>query len=463
MSDGRRFLLAWDLRDRLVVVVGAGSVAAAKVETLRSSGARLVVVGPDTAPRIDELAAQAAIELHMRRVRRRDVRGAALVVAATDDRDCNRRVRRWAHRAGAIVNVVDDPELCDVIVPATVRRGAATIAISTDGATPATARFLREQIERAIPPGVADLVEHAAAARHELRHSGTYRYDYTAWRERLLEPGLDAVRAGRTSALAELRRRFVGGFAAATPIRGGSVSLVGAGPGGADLITVRGAAALASAGVVVYDRLVDPALLDLAPVAAVRIPVGKAKGGGTDQATINALLVEHAARGEHVVRLKGGDPFLFGRGSEEVVAVTATGIPCDVIPGVTSALGAPALAGIAVTERGAAASVTVLTGHRVAEHDHDWDALARSGSTLVVLMAATTASSIAGRLLEAGRPDHEPVAMIHRAGMTDQVTSTTDLATLATEGCPFPSPTVLVIGEVASRAPAVPRSVMLHA
>jgi siroheme synthase len=198
--------------------------------------------------------------------------------------------------------------------------------------------------------------------------------------------------------------------------------------------------------VVVYDRLVDPALLDLAPVAAVRIPVGKAKGGGTDQATINALLVEHAARGEHVVRLKGGDPFLFGRGSEEVVAVTATGIPCDVIPGVTSALGAPALAGIAV-----------------AEHDHDWDALARSGSTLVVLMAATTASSIAGRLLEAGRPDHEPVAMIHRAGMTDQVTSTTDLATLATEGCPFPSPTVLVIGEVASRAPAVPRSVMLHA
>lgn len=181
----------------------------------------------------------------------------------------------------------------------------------------------------------------------------------------------------------------------------GRVTLVGAGPGGADLITLRGARALATADVVVYDRLADPELLDLAPHAARRIEVGKAKGWGISQDDINEILVHEARAGAHVVRLKGGDPFVFGRGSEECDALATAGIQCEVVPGVSSALAAPALFGVPLTHRGESASFTVLSGHRVADADHDWSALARSGSTVVVLMAASTAGDVAARLIAA--------------------------------------------------------------
>jgi uroporphyrin-III C-methyltransferase len=444
-----RYLLAWDLSGQHVLVVGAGTVGEAKVETLRTTGARIVVVGPAATSRLRELHRDGTIELRERRVRLTDVLGARLVVAATDDSRCNQRVRRWAHVVRAVVNVVDDPALCDVTVPASLRRGPATIAISTDGASPATARFLREEIERAVPPTVSDLVEHAAAARRSLRDDRRYRYDYPAWRQRLLEPGLDAVRAGRLSSLRELRHRFEHDFAAPTPIRPGKVTLVGAGPGGTDLITIRGARALAGADVVVYDRLADASLLDLAPSTAERIPVGKHKGCGVPQDQINDILVAKASAGLDVVRLKGGDPFIFGRGSEECAAVTAAGLNCDVVPGVSSALAAPALLGVPLTERGVSASFTVLSGHRIADADHDWDALARSSATLVVLMGASNANLIARSLIDHGRPPTEPVAIVHAAGTSSQRSTFRTLDELATDGCPFPAPCVIVIGPVA--------------
>ncbi len=239
--------------------------------------------------------------------------------------------------------------------------------------------------------------------------------------------------------------------------QGGRVTLVGAGPGGADLITVRGARALAEADVVVFDRLADPELLDLAPRTAERICVGKSKGEGVDQESINALLVERAARGCHVVRLKGGDPFVFGRGSEERDAVESAGLRCEVVPGLSSALAAPALAGIPLTHRGVSASFTVLTGHRITESDHDWSALARSGSTLVVLMGASTGADVARCLLAEGRRPDEPVAAVHRAGTPDVATATLTLDQLAIDGCPFVSPTVIVIGLVAAFAAAPDR------
>ena len=232
----------------------------------------------------------------------------------------------------------------------------------------------------------------------------------------------------------------------------GSVTLVGAGPGGADLITVRGATALARADVVVHDRLADPALLDLAPPWAERVPVGKAKGSGTAQDVINEVLVDRARRGAQVVRLKGGDPFVFGRGGEEHDAVVAAGIGCTVVPGLSSALAAPGLAGIPLTERGGAASFTVLSGHRVADADHDWGALARSASTLVVLMGASTARDVAARLLDGGCPTGEPVAVVHAAGTPAMRVGRLDLGGLAADGCPFPAPCVIVVGDVARHA-----------
>ena len=230
------------------------------------------------------------------------------------------------------------------------------------------------------------------------------------------------------------------------------VHLVGAGPGGADLITVRGARALGEAEVIVVDRLVDPALLAYASPTAEVVDVGKCKGAGPPQDEINAILVSRASAGKRVVRLKGGDPFVFGRGAEEIDALAAAGLPYEVVPGLTSALAAPALAGISVTERGVAAAVTVVSGHRITGESVDWPALASASDTLVVLMGATTAAEIATRLLAGGAPTDLPAAVCHRAGTPDAATTVTSLAQLARDGSPHPSPSVLVIGAVAARA-----------
>lgn len=236
---------------------------------------------------------------------------------------------------------------------------------------------------------------------------------------------------------------------------GGRVTLVGAGPGGADLITVRGAVALGRADVVVYDRLADPDLLDLAPADAERIAVGKRKGAGACQDAINALLVDRARRGRHVVRLKGGDPFVFGRGSEEVDHCRAAGIPVEVVPGLTSAIAAPALAGIPVTERGQAAAVMILSGHRIPHAADDWPAIPDRDTTLVVLMAASNSAAVARRLLGQGRAADEPVAVVHRAGLPGASTAATTLGGLADGAVSVASPSVLVIGGVAERASRV--------
>ncbi|MEL7209435.1 MAG: uroporphyrinogen-III C-methyltransferase, partial [Actinomycetota bacterium] len=390
-------VLAWRLAGRKVVVVGGGAIGTAKVELLLATGARILVVDPTPSDRVRELAARSELRLRTRRARPWDLIGARLLVAATGCAATNRRLRRWAHACGAVVNAVDDQDNCDVTVPAVIRRGPATIAITTDGATPAGARFLREEltavVDERLPTGMGELLHEAAEARRHLRENGRYRYDYHRWRERFFEPGLDRLHSDtepvrQRADLRGLAARFVAEFAG-PPIdpQPGRVVLVGAGPGGADLITVRGARALATADVVVYDRLADPDLLALAPPAAERIPVGKGKGFGTTQTAINALIVERAVAGATVVRLKGGDPFVFGRGKEEVDAVVAAGIAVEVVPGVSSALAAPALAGIPLTDRRCSASFTVLTGHR-AGLENDPTLVAAMSTTIVSLPAA---------------------------------------------------------------------------
>lgn len=457
--QARPYLLAWRLEGRRVVVIGGGNIGTAKVETLLGTGADIVVIDPTPSDRVRELAGQHRVRLRVRTARPTDVVRAALVVAATGDSRVNGRVRRWAKPFGAVVNAVDDKENCDVTVPAVVNRGPASIAITTGGATPAGARFLREVltgvIETAVPDEMTDVLEGAAHSRAELRRRGVYRYDYAAWRQLYFEPALTAVRTRRVSAIPELRRRFEAEFeSAVTPLRLGKVTLVGAGPGGADLITVRGAEALRRADVVVYDRLADPALVDLAPVAAERIGVGKGKGFGPSQEEIIDVMVQRALAGNHVVRLKGGDPFVFGRGREEIDALADAGVEVTVVPGVSSALGAPALAGISLTDRRLASSFTVLTGHRCGPSDHDWKSFAASGSTLVVLMAATTAREVARRLLDQDRKASEPVAFVHAAGTDAEQVAYRDLATTAHSGCPFGSPSVMVIGAVAANPAA---------
>jgi siroheme synthase-like protein len=188
--------MSWRLAGATVVVVGGGAAAEGKVETLLGTGARLVVVSPRITTRLQELAGEERVEWRARRYRRGDLRGASLVFAATGDGRLDARLRRHAHRAGALINAVDDPANCDVTVPAVVRRGPVTVAVTTDGHSPAAARFLREALDALLPAELGDLVGLAAEARAELRRQGRYRYDYAAWRDGLLEPGRRAIAAG---------------------------------------------------------------------------------------------------------------------------------------------------------------------------------------------------------------------------------------------------------------------------
>ena len=230
-----------------------------------------------------------------------------------------------------------------------------------------------------------------------------------------------------------------------------TVSLVGAGPGDPGLLTVRGAEVLGRADVVVYDRLVHPSLLELAPPDAERIYVGKTPGRAEiEQADINALLVEHGRAGRAVVRLKGGDPFVFGRGGEEAEALVTSGVAFEVVPGITSAIGAPAYAGIPVTHRGASTHFTVVTGHEDPAKDSadvDWEALAKAGGTLVILMGAGRVGDIAARLVAGGRSPETPVAAVRNGTRADQGTVRATLATIAEAG--IRAPAAIVVGEVA--------------
>ena len=446
----RPYVMAWRLQAKKVVVVGAGEIGEAKIETLLPAEPRLIAIDPTPSARVRELADAKRLTLYKRRVCPLDLIGASLVVIATGDHEMNARIAGWAKKFRVTVNAVDDPSLCDVTVPAVVERGPATIAITTNGSTPAGARFLREQLTGFVGPEFGEVLEHAKVARKELRDSGAYRYDYAAWRDNYFSPAWHAAERGDTQAIDEVRRQFVDSFTDHVPGATGKVTLVGAGPGGADLIAVRGARALASADVILYDRLADPELLELAPRVAVRIPVGKGKGFGVAQSEIEDLLVSHASQGSHVVRLKGGDPFVFGRGCEEIDAAERHGIPVEVIPGLSSALVAPTMAGISVTDRRLSSGFTVISGHRATDESYDWSALASLELTLVVLMASGTADVVAQRLREAGLDGRTGVCFVHAAGRPDEQTATRSLDEVSLSGCPFGSPTVMIIGKVVS-------------
>ena len=444
----RPYVVAWRLAGKKVIVVGAGAIGTAKIETLLPAQPRLIAIDPTPTKRVEELASTGVVELHRRRVCPLDLIGASLVVIATGDHEANSRIAKWARRLRVTVNAVDDPGLCDVTIPAVVERGPATIAITTNGATPAGARYLRERIGEIVDPDFGLVLEHAKRARDELRRTGAYRYDYAAWKDRFFTPAWERSTGTEPIDVDGLRRDFVSGFADHLPGAPGRITLVGAGPGGPDLITVRGARALALADVVLYDRLSSPALLDLAPRAALRIPVGKGKGFGVAQSEIEQLLISHASTGSHVVRLKGGDPFVFGRGSEEVEAARAHGVAVEVIPGLSSALVAPACAGISVTDRRLSSGFTVISGHRASDESYDWASLAKLEMTLVVLMASGNADVVARQLFDAGVDRAVNVAFVHNAGHPTQETAVQSLQATTSHGCPFGSPSVMIVGDV---------------
>src|SRR5256886_322052 len=420
-----------DLRGRRAVVIGGGAVAEQKVHGLVGAGAHVTVVSTDVSPALGALGRRTAIEHRRGPYRRGDLKGAWLAIAATDDRGTNGAVWAEAEQLGVPLNAVDDLEHCSFIAPAVHREGDITVAVSTAGKSPALAVRLRQRIARLVGRAEARLCELLGELRPGLAERVPDTPARTALWYRIVDSDvIDFVRRGDVEGagrgIDELVSRLgpvprlKPGPDTSLPLRAvphrahssewehqtGVVYLVGAGPGDPGLITAKGLELLRSADVVVYDRLVSPALLAQAPVEAERIL------RGTDQQDVNALLIDRAREGLNVVRLKGGDPFVFGRGAEECEALRVAAVPYEVIPGVTSATAVPAAAGIPVTHRRVASAFAVVAGHECdGRSDLDWEALSRM-PTLVVLMGLAALPDVVARLRAQGAPADTPVAAI---------------------------------------------------
>jgi uroporphyrin-III C-methyltransferase/precorrin-2 dehydrogenase/sirohydrochlorin ferrochelatase len=443
-----------DLVRKKVVVVGGGKVATTKVRALVPCRPDpLVVVAPHVSTFIRRAAEAGQVEWRQRAYEPDDVQDATLAFGATDDRALNAQVAEDARRRGVAVLAVDDVPNCDFIAPALVRRGDVTVAISTGGRSPAMARRTRERLERALPGSWGHVLEVAAAARERLGATRSL-IDADRWQtaldgevERLADAG--ALEEAIELLLSKLERTlFEPGDSGA---EFGLVSLVGAGPGDPELLTLRAVRRLQAAEAIVHDRLVSTAVLEYAHPAAERFDVGKTPGGaGCTQSEINALLVKLGRAGKRVVRLKGGDPFVFGRGGEEALALARAGVTCEVVPGISAALAAPAAAGIPVTQRGLSGSVTIANGHDAQQHD--WSALARGRGTLVFLMAVEHLEEIVDNLLVHGRAADEPAAVVQWATTPHQRLVSAPLAgiAVATRAAGLAPPAVLVVGPTAA-------------
>ena len=449
------FPVFFDLAGQKVLVVGGGEVALRKVSLLERTGASISVVAPHISPELMERAAAGKLSVAVREFAPEDLDGARLVIVATSRRAVNRWISTLSESRKIPVNVVDDREASRFIVPAIIDRDPVLVAVSTGGTSPVLARRLRERLEALIPAKIGDL----AAWLNELRAATRRKLRDVDERRRYFEAVVDGP-AARRFTLGDVRgaRRIAQQLlttTSAAPRAAGEVTLVGAGPGDPELLTLKALRALQDADVILHDRLVSAEVLDLARRDAVRICVGKAAGTlGSTQEEINALLIEHAKQGKRVVRLKGGDPFVFGRGGEELQALAAAQIAFSVVPGITAALGAAAYAGIPLTHRDHAHAVTFVTGHfqddGVAGREPDWHALAKPGTTAVFYMGLARLDRIVAQLVEHGAPDTRPAAIIAQASTARQrvIESTLGGIADAVARAGIDSPALLVVGDV---------------
>jgi uroporphyrin-III C-methyltransferase/precorrin-2 dehydrogenase/sirohydrochlorin ferrochelatase len=441
-----------DLRQRPVLLVGAGEVAWRKAVLLRRSGARLRVVATEVSPAFEALAADGQIDLRQRRFNADDLDGAAFAIAATDDPAVNAGVAAAARARNVPVNVVDAPALCTAILPAIVDRDPVLVAIGTEGSAPVLARRLRERIEALLDPSLGALAALCARWRERVRaRLGTIPQRRAFWEQTIDGAPAAALRAGNEAEAEQAMTRLLG----ARPRKQiGEVVLVGAGPGDPGLLTLHALRAIQDADVVFHDALVSAEVLELVRRDAHRVPVGKRGGGhSVSQAEIHRQLLQAARSGQRVVRLKGGDPLTFARGGEELQFLHAHGIRYRVIPGVTAAAACAAYAGIPLTHREHAQSLQLVTAHCAASLDAlDWSALAAARQTLAVYMGVTVAADLVARLLDAGAAAITPVAIVENGSRAQQrviLCRLDDLpARILSEQ--VRAPALLLIGEVAA-------------
>lgn len=445
-----------DLTDRLVLVVGGGAVAERKTLALLEASANVVVGAPALTPALAALVSEGRVR-HLPGTFNPDwLQDVWLVVAATDDRTVNAAVSQAAEARRIFSNVVDDPELSSFQVPSIVDRSPVIVAISSSGVAPVLARRIRERIESLFDHTLGQLAGLAAVYRKRIRAS----HPELGARRRFYDWLLDGPVAGflRQQQPAQAEAALADALAAPIAPAEGSVVLVGAGPGDPGLLTLKALRALNEADVILYDRLVSDEVMSLARRDAERVPVGKLPGENhhATQARIHGLLVEYAQAGRRVVRLKGGDAFIFGRGGEELEFLRAHGVRYEVVPGITAALACAAYAGIPLTHREHAQSVRLITAHcREDEDNLDWPALAREKQTLAFYMGVGQLDLLTQRLLRHGRSPDTPFALIENGSRPEQRVVTGRLAQLPelARDHAVRSPALLIVGEVAGLAP----------
>ena len=440
----------FDVREQPCLVVGGGEVAARKSALLLRAGARVTVLAPALSAAFDADLAAARIAHRAASFRDEDLEGYAVVIAATNDDAVNRAVAAAAKARRIPVNVVDQPALCSFILPSIIERAPVIVAVSSGGASPVLVRLLRARLESLIPAGYGRLAALAAAFRDQVKARFKQAERRRFWERVLQGPIAELVFSGRDG---EARKALQGSLEdTRLAFSGGEVSLVGAGPGDPDLLTFRALRLMQQADVVVYDRLVSRPVLDLVRLEAERIYAGKERAKhALPQEDINHLLVRLAREGKRVVRLKGGDPFIFGRGGEEIDTLAAEGIPFQVVPGITAAAGCASYAGIPLTHRDCAQSVVFVTGHlQDGSMNLNWPALAQPRQTIVVYMALLGVDVLCRELVAHGLPAGTPAALIQQGTTPEQRVLTGNLGTLpgiVRQGG-VKAPTLIIIGEV---------------
>jgi uroporphyrin-III C-methyltransferase / precorrin-2 dehydrogenase / sirohydrochlorin ferrochelatase len=439
------------------LVTGGGELAAVKTRLLLKRAPSVDVAADELVPELAKLVEAGFVALVPPRPGIDQLRGRPLVIAATEDNEEDTRVSAIARALGVPVNVPDRPELCTFALPAIVDRGEVTVAIGTSAAAPVLAQRLRAWLERELHPRLDALAKLAGEFRGAVAErvpSGPPRRKF--WEAVFEGAAAEAMLEGDEKKARDLIGTAIDEAADAAPPKG-RVLLVGGGPGDPELLTMKAIRALKSADVILYDRLVGDGVLDHARREAELIPVGKAKGAHSmKQSEINALLVEHARAGKTVVRLKGGDPFIFGRGGEELDALRAEGIAVEIVPGVTAGIAAAASLQIPLTHRDVSHTVTFLSGHEAGGEDPSFEhldlgALAAGKNTLLVYMGVSTAGVIASKLLDAGFAPTLPVMAVENASRDDErrvLATIVDLAA-SPERLGLKSPAVLIFGEVA--------------
>ena len=450
--------LALKLANQPCLVVGGGDTARRKIEILLAAKANVTVVAKSASAGVRACCESAGLALRERPFEGDDVVGQLLVIAATDDTATNRAAQQACARHRVLVNCVDDGESSTALFPALVDRGRVTVAVSTQGASPTLARRLRERIETVLPSSIGPFADYLASRRERVKAALPDTRARQKFWDNVLDSDLadivargDLERADASLAASLTSPNVVGSVV-------GIVSLVGAGPGDPDLLTLKALHRLQRADVVYHDKLVGREILDRCRRDAPKIDVGRRAGDEGDtaarQANINDQLEAAAREGMRVVRLKGGDPSVFGRGGEEIAALIERGIPFEVVPGVTAGLGCAAIAGIPLTHREWARSVRFVTAQVHGEADPDWPELAKPDQTLVVYMGLDALERLCTRLLDAGADPATPAAAVSRATMPGQKVVTGSVSDLGARvrAATLDAPVTTIVGRVAAFA-----------